>query len=159
MTLAELNQLPAAEAERELLRCCGSKQWAAQVTAHRPYATRDDLIRRGAAIWQGLGERDWLEAFSHHPRIGAKVSDSWARQEQAGTAHADAATQEALRGGNIEYEKKFGFVFLVCATGKTANEMLQILQTRLPRTRAEEIVTAAGEQSKITQIRLEKWLT
>lgn len=114
--------------------------------------------------WNELSEADWREAFTHHPKIGDVNSlkekfvstSAWAEGEQGAVKAASQATLEALAAGNAEYEKKFGYIFIVCATGKSADEMLALLQARLPNKPAAEILSAMGEQDKITRLRLEK---
>jgi 2-oxo-4-hydroxy-4-carboxy-5-ureidoimidazoline decarboxylase len=107
-------------------------------------------------VWDALDGADWLEAFSHHPRIGQKTSEAWANEEQSGTRAASSGVLGELAKGNEEYTNKFGYVFLVCATGKTADEMLALLRARLGNSMDDELKIAAEEQGKITQLRLEK---
>ena len=167
MTLEQLNALPHDAARAELLRCCGSARWAESTLAQRPFADKASALAAAAAAWDAIGETDWLEAFAHHPRIGGKdalrakfaATKSWAQGEQAAVAAADDATLDALEKGNANYEARFGFIFIVCATGKSAAEMLALLNARLPNDRAPELKIAAGEQHKITKIRLEKLLS
>ena len=160
MELAALNRLPEEEAARAFSRCCGASRWARAMTRGRPFADRKALLSGAAAAWEALGPEDWREAFSHHPRIGDReaLRKRWAGQEQAGV---QGASEEVLRGleeGNREYEKRFGHVFLVCATGKSAAEMLSLLRERLSNPPGPELKVAAGEAAKITRIRLEKLL-
>jgi 2-oxo-4-hydroxy-4-carboxy-5-ureidoimidazoline decarboxylase len=167
MTLAGLNALSAERAREELLRCCGCGRWADAVLAARPFADKAALLAASDAAWAKTGEADWREAFSHHPRIGGKdalrarfaATASWAQGEQAGAAAAGEAVLEALAKGNADYESRFGFLFIVCATGKSAAEMLDLLKSRLTNEAAAEMRLAAGEQNKITKIRLEKLLS
>jgi 2-oxo-4-hydroxy-4-carboxy-5-ureidoimidazoline decarboxylase len=164
MTLGEINALPAAQARVELLRCCGSSRWADAMAGLRPFKDRQSLLDAADALWDECGAKEWLEAFAHHPRIGGKdalrakfaATKEWAQGEQAGAAAADEATLDALAAGNAAYEQKFGFLFIVCATGKTAAQMLDLLKSRLPHDAETEMRLAAGEQNKITKIRLEK---
>lgn len=164
MTLVELNGLPEEAVVAELLRCCGCAAWASAVVRRRPFASKDALFAAADEEWSLAGPAEWLEAFAHHPRIGgkdalrAKFSSTvtWAKCEQAGTAAADEATLDGLAKGNEEYERKNGFIFIVCATGKTANEMLLLLNQRLPNEKDQEMKIAAAEQQKITKLRLEK---
>jgi 2-oxo-4-hydroxy-4-carboxy-5-ureidoimidazoline decarboxylase len=165
LNLEEFNQLSLESAQRELLLCCGSKRWAEQMAARRPYRTFEALSGAADEVWFSLSKSDWLEAFSHHPRIGERqlrekfsATAQWAQQEQKGTSGASENVLQALAAGNEEYQKRFGFVFLICATGKSAEEMLLSLDQRLGNGPERELKTAAGEQSKITQIRLKKWL-
>lgn len=167
MTLHEFNALTDDAARAELLRCCGSTRWAEKTLARRPFADKAAALAAADAAWAETGEKDWLEAFAHHPRIGGKdalrakfaATKAWAQGEQASVAAADEATLDALEKGNANYEARFGFIFIVCATGKSAAEMLALLNARLPNDRAPELKIAAGEQHKITKIRLEKLLS
>ena len=165
-SLTRLNSLPAAEARAELLKCCGSTRWAAGVAARRPYASAEELEETADRVWWGLSAEDWLEAFRAHPKIGerraaAEVSDearAWSEREQAGGAGASAETRAALAEGNRAYEGRFGFIFIVCATGRTADEMLALLRARLGNDRETELRVAAEEQRRITRLRLRKLL-
>jgi 2-oxo-4-hydroxy-4-carboxy-5-ureidoimidazoline decarboxylase len=168
VTVEELNALPEARFVEEAMRCCGSTRWAKGMAARRPFAGREALLAAADAEWSGTTEADWREAMTHHPRIGADVSKlrekykataSWSSQEQQGVSAADEETLQGLARGNTEYEQRFGFIFLVCATGKSAKEMLELLRARLPNPPDVELRVAAGEQAKITRIRLEKLLT
>ena len=166
MTIHDFNRLSFEAAKTELERCCGSHRWAERLASERPFANRSDLHTAAEKHWLALEEADWKEAFSHHPRIGAKAlrekfasTAAWALEEQRGAASASDEVIEALAEGNIEYEKRFGHVFLICATGKSAVEMLEQLRARIGRSAQEELQTAAAEQSKITRIRLDKLIT
>ncbi|MFI5362673.1 MAG: 2-oxo-4-hydroxy-4-carboxy-5-ureidoimidazoline decarboxylase [Elusimicrobiota bacterium] len=167
MTTAEFNALSDAEARAELLRCCGSTFWAEETARRRPFADKAAVLAAADAAWGWAVEKDWLEAFSHHPRIGGKdalrakfaATKAWAEGEQSAVAAAGEETLDALEKGNAYYESRFGFIFIVCATGKSAVEMLSLLRARLPNERAHELRIAAAEQAKITKIRLEKLLT
>ncbi len=131
-----------------------------------PFQTKEEVFAAAEEVWFKLLPNDWLEAFAHHPKIGdveslrAKFASTrqWAEGEQAGVSEASEAVLQALAEGNTEYENKFGYIFIVCATGKTAEEMLAILQSRLLNDHAAELQISAIEQSKITKIRLEKLL-
>jgi 2-oxo-4-hydroxy-4-carboxy-5-ureidoimidazoline decarboxylase len=159
MTLNELNALPGAQAEVELLKCCGSQRWARTMAARRPFKSKDDLHRTAEIEWLKLKYPDWLEAFSHHPRIGDRAkAQGFAKQEQSGASGASDATLLSLESLNRLYEEKFGFVFLIFATGKSADEMLGTLQRRLQNGRDVELKNAVTEQAKITRLRLEKLL-
>jgi 2-oxo-4-hydroxy-4-carboxy-5-ureidoimidazoline decarboxylase len=164
MNVHSLNNMPVDAARAALLRCCGSRRWAEAMTIRRPFASGDELLQAADAIWAGLDRADWLEAFAAHPRIGdldslrkkfATTAD-WASGEQAGVAGAGEDVIRAFADGNREYEAKFGHIFIVCATGKTAAEMLAILRERLPNDPDTELSIAAAEQAKITRLRLEK---
>jgi 2-oxo-4-hydroxy-4-carboxy-5-ureidoimidazoline decarboxylase len=158
VTLDDLNALSRDAAERELMRCCGSSRWAAAMAGRRPFGNAEQLYRAGDEIWSSLDGADWLEAFAHHPRIGERAA-GWAKDEQAGTRSASTHTTERLAARNHEYERQFGHVFLVCATGKQADEMLEQLDRRMSNDPATELRVAAAEQAKITRLRLEKLLS
>jgi 2-oxo-4-hydroxy-4-carboxy-5-ureidoimidazoline decarboxylase len=156
MTLAELNRLAPAAAEAELLRCCGSRRWVRLMIGERPFASSDVLAAAAERIWWSLSAADWLEAFAAHPRIGERVEAGWARDEQAGAASATEELRRRLERQNREYEQRFGYTFLVFATGKDAREMLAILETRLRNAPHDELQIAAVQQRKITGLRLVK---
>jgi len=157
--LAWLNALPADEAANELLKCCGSRRWAQETANGRPYDSLEDLIAKANDVWWSLQPSDWLEAFRSHPKIGEKKAASeWSSQEQAGVASASRETIDELAALNRAYEQKFGFIFIICATGKTSEEMLSALRERLEHDAAIELQIAAAEQSKITELRLRKLL-
>jgi 2-oxo-4-hydroxy-4-carboxy-5-ureidoimidazoline decarboxylase len=149
-----------------LTRCCGSSRWVAGMLAARPFADEASMLAAADRVWATTGDADWLEAFTHHPKIGDRDSlrqkfastATWAAHEQSGTSSASEDVLTALAEGNAAYEAQNGFIFIVCATGKTAPEMLALLQARLPNDRETELRIAAGEQHKITRLRLEKWL-
>jgi 2-oxo-4-hydroxy-4-carboxy-5-ureidoimidazoline decarboxylase len=160
-----LNTLSDVDARAQLLRCCGSTHWVEYMLRHRPFASQDVLFQQAAQSFGALSEADYLEAFSHHPRIGEDLAAlrtrfaetaSWSSQEQGAVAAADEQTLLQLRDLNRAYFERHGFVFLICATGKSAEEMLSALRERLPQTRAQELHIAADEQAKITRLRLEK---
>ncbi len=164
--LAHWNALPEMEAEEEILPCCGSQHWAQELTRLRPFATPQELFEASDRVWLGLAPQDWDEAFRSHPRIGqrkapaaaTKQSATWSRQEQNGVDEESATTLPGLVRGNEEYEARFGRVFLVCATGKSAAEILDMLKTRLRNDPAAELHEAVEQQRQITQLRLRKWL-
>ena len=158
MTLTNLNRLPKQEAEDALSTCCGSTAWAQRMAALRPYESEKALFALAQVVWLELSSSDWLEAFSHHPKIGSKTNSEWAAQEQSGVKSASGNVLKELAEGNAIYEKRFGHVFLVCATGKSGDEMLELLKKRLSNPPKDELLIAAQEQSKITKIRLEKLL-
>ena len=165
--LAWLNSLPHEEAVKELLQCCGSKRWAKAIAESRPYPSLEALLSHVDQVWWSLGPDDWLEAFRSHPKIGEKKaaekvsaqSQQWSGQEQAGMSHASQETVDALTALNCAYEQKFGYIFIICATGKTSAEMLYALRERLQHDLGAELPIAAAEQSKITGLRLKKLLT
>ncbi len=153
-----VNSLP--DPRMELLACCGSNVWADGVAAARPFKSWEDLTARVDAIWWNAGREAWLEAFRAHPRIGERsTSQRWASREQAGTNVASDETLAALASGNREYEERFGHIFIICATGRPAEEMLAELWRRLENTVDEELKVAAEEQRKITHLRLRKLVT
>jgi 2-oxo-4-hydroxy-4-carboxy-5-ureidoimidazoline decarboxylase len=167
MTLPEFNALPEAAARAELLRCCGAAAWADGMLRRRPFADRAAALAAADAAWAETGAEGRREAFAHHPRIGGRdalrakfaATRAWALGGQASVAAADEATLDALEKGNADYEAKFGRIFIVCATGKSAAEMLALLRARLPHDPETEFALAAAEQAKITRLRLEKLLT
>ena len=164
--LDELNQAAKETAKARLLDCCGSQNWARKMTESRPFADVAALIKQAEQIWLNLEAQDWLEAFAAHPKIGARKaapkqqaqSAEWSRGEQSGTHAAADSVLEALAETNRLYEEKFGFIFIVCATGKTAEEMLNLCRRRVRNDADSEIRIAADEQRKITEIRLKKLL-
>jgi OHCU decarboxylase len=160
MTLEELNALERSDAGAEFRRCCGSARWASAMTEARPFADLEAMIARGEAIWTRLALADWLEAFAAHPRIGERRAVSaWSSEEQADTRLADELTQAKLAALNVDYQQRFGYIFIVCATGKSSEEMLALLDARLSNDPQTEIVVAAGEQRKIIALRLRKLVT
>lgn len=161
-----LEALTDDEAQAAFRRCCGAVRWAKAMTAGRPYRSNAELLAAADRQLATLAGADWLEAFGHHPRIGDKgalrarfaSTRGWAEKEQAGAAAAGDAVLEALSRRNAEYEARFGYIFIVCATGKSAGEMLGLLEARLGNDPERELQVAAGEQAKITRLRLEKLL-
>ena len=165
MDFEALNALPPDEAQQEFLKCCGSVKWAQAMVTLRQYATTvGGLVLLGNEMWWVLEPEDWLEAFHSHPKIGEKKaaaeiptqSTQWSGQEQSGVQTAAHETLDELAQLNREYEEKFGFIFIVCATGKSAAEMLALLRERLPNDPDTELPIAAAEQAKITELRLKK---
>ena len=160
LALARLDALVPEQAEHELLECLGSHAFAQAVAAGRPYGSEKALADAVEKAMAALKDEDWREAFAAHPRIGATHgASSWARDEQKGTAAATTSVKEALARGNADYEKKFGWIFLICATGKSADEMLAALESRMQNDPSSEFRNAIEEQKKITRLRLEKRLT
>ena len=162
MTLEELNALLPAQAEAVLLECCGSARWASKMAARRPFAGLNDLHEAADSIWQNLEPADWLEAFGRHPQIGEKAaigsvsSRRWAEGEQTGVRVAAENVKTKLAQGNRAYREKFGYIFIVCATGKSAEEMLALLEQRLQNDPAQELAIAAEQQRQISRLRLQK---
>lgn len=165
--LERLNALSLEEAEAELLKCCGSTKWARGVSWRRPFQQATELFNAADNVWMACEERDWLEAFSAHPKIGGRKAATpqtadaarWSEDEQAGVRDVGSETMQALADNNLEYERKFGFIFIVCATGKSSEEMLELLRERLPNDHDAELRLAAEEQRRITHLRLEKLLS
>jgi 2-oxo-4-hydroxy-4-carboxy-5-ureidoimidazoline decarboxylase len=165
VTLAALNALEPGAARVALQRCCGSSRWAQQMVEARPFATLERAAACADAIWRALTRADWLEAFAAHPEIGARSADkptqagaAWSAEEQAGAAAADEETRRRLADANRDYRARFGYIFIVCATGKTAAEMLALLDARFRNDPIDELKIAAEEQRKITRLRLNKLL-
>ena len=162
MTLAEFNALLAATAESALLDCCGAKRWTKLVAAQRPFGTVDALYGAADAAWRSMEREDILEAFSHHPQIGQKaVSGSeshrkWSEGEQSVARVTTEDVKTRLARGNREYYDTFGYIFIVCASGKSADEMLALLETRMQNDAARELPIAAEQQRLIMRRRLEK---
>lgn len=165
--LEELNLLPPATAATEFLKCCGSREWAEQMVTARPFASLTEMGEMADRIWCALTPEDWLEAFRSHPKIGerkaaAQVSaeaSSWSAREQASISNATHDTMQSLAELNQQYLEKFGYIFIVCATGKSSEAMLALLRKRMHNDPEIELRTAAGEQAKITQLRLHKLFT
>jgi 2-oxo-4-hydroxy-4-carboxy-5-ureidoimidazoline decarboxylase len=163
MTIASFDHLEPGAKKKLLLQCCGSSAWAEKMIAMPPAEDLIDLFEDAEEKWYECSEDDWKEAFMHHPKIGDIAalrkkfsSDKFAAGEQQSIDQASEETLELLAKANDLYEKKFGYIFIVCATGKSADEMLEILNARLVNTPEEEIRIAMDEQNKITKLRLEK---
>ena len=164
LSLTSFNQLPKDAATNELLSCCTSERWASMLVEKRPFSSLEDLITASDAVWSQMGEADYLQAFEGHPQIGdvSTLKEKYrhtagsAAHEQSGANEADDSTLHALAKSNQDYLDKFGFIFIVFATGKSAQQMLDLLNARLPNNREQELVNAAAEQNKITRLRLSK---
>ena len=155
--LDAFNDLSRAEAEARLKTCCPSQRWAEAMTSGRPYPTPESLYDAADRVWWSLNESDWLQALAAHPRIGdLAAADPAARREQAGVAGASADLRAALTEANRRYEERFGRIFLICASGKSAEEMLASIRQRLGNDEQVELQVAAAEQAKITRLRLER---
>ena len=160
------NELTPSEATLKLMKCCGSRRWAKEVSGHRPFASLSKLNEVASEVWWALDRIDWLEAFRSHPKIGerkaqtdgAVLAQKWSEQEQAGVATSTEGVKGELARLNREYDEKFGYIFIVCASGKSSDEMLSILQSRLLNEPDVELRIAAAEQAKITELRLAKLL-
>jgi 2-oxo-4-hydroxy-4-carboxy-5-ureidoimidazoline decarboxylase len=155
---AWLNALPAAEARQALERCCAARRWVDGMLAARPFASAAAMHQAADAVWAALGPPDFLEAFAQHPPIGARAEamGGWASEEQARAAEGGASVTAELRALNQAYAARFGYTFIICATGKTAPEILAQLRARLGHDRDAELRAAAAEQASITRLRLEK---
>lgn len=164
MDVAAFNAMSNGEAAEVLRSCCGSSKWVDDVVSRRPFSSIEPLRAAADEAWDRTGPEDWHEAFSHHPRIGERSaatsqstrSSGWSSSEQSGVQSADDSVQVALAQINRDYENRFGHIYIVCATGKSANEMLDIARERLSNDPPAELRIAAEEQRKIMQLRLHK---
>lgn len=164
MTIKELNNLSKHDTESQFALCCGAKDWVEQMVDARPYKNMNDIIEVAEKILLSMTRESWLEAFDHHPKIGDLDS---LREKFQNTASLPISEQQGLSGvsesmlkqlaeGNRLYEDRFGYIFIVCASGKTAEEMLALLNARLGNDPEKELIIAAEEQNKITRLRIEK---
>lgn len=166
MSLSALNKASLAQATHQFMQCCTSTLWVSAMVASRPYADNTSVTKQADIAWQGLAEADYCEAFDGHPQIGnvdtlrAKYANTkaLASGEQSAVNEASEQVLLDLAKGNADYLDKFGFIFIVCATGKSAEQMLALLKARLPNDKATELANAAEEQRKIFHLRLEKLL-
>lgn len=167
MTLQDFNKKEHSETKTALLQCCGSTKWADALLQYHPFESEAALVEHATRIWYDeCEETDWRESFNHHPKIGdiKSLEEKFAStkhlagKEQAGLETATAEVLQNLAQANTDYETKNGFIFIVCATGKTAGEMLRLLNDRLKNSTEEEVIIAMGEQAKITMIRLKKMM-
>src|SRR5213080_4290551 len=157
--LETLNSLSPEQANAEFLKCCGSRRWACAMNNARPFATIAQLLVTADDVWSSLSNEDWLEAFRAHPKIGEKKASTaqseqaqkWSAQEQAETQEAAAEIKAALAEGNRSYLERFGFIFIICASGKSAEEMLASLRSRMQNDRETELRNAAEQQRLITR--------
>ena len=164
--LARWNSLPSKKAAEEVLSCCGSETWAQAMAARRPLLNEASLLAACDEVWNNLPESAWLDAFRSHPRIGeskapaaaSAQSAAWSEGEQQQVGAADDTVKAALAEGNRAYESKFGRIFIICATGRSAREILAILHRRLRNDDASELQEAAEQQRQIMHLRLKKWL-
>ena len=164
MNFSDFQVLPIEQAEEVLLLCCGSQNWANKMAQLRPFQSMEEVHNTAVRIWESLQVQEWLEAFAHHPRIGDRQAlaarfastRNWSANEQAGVAVAEEEVLDRLALGNEEYSRRFGYVFLVCATGKSALEMLNLLEARINNSPEEELQIAQQEQQKIMLLRLDK---
>ena len=166
ISVARLDAMPAAETAFKLAACCGASAWVSRMLIRRPFGSREQLFAAADEVAGTLEEADWLEAFAHHPKIGQRTSnaavsttaESWSVGEQSAVGAASTAVRAALSEANDTYEARFGFVFIICAAGRGAQEILGALRMRMQNDRSEEIRAAAREQQQITRLRLEKLL-
>ncbi len=166
MKIDELNNLPEEQINNELFKCCGSTRWVANMLQSFPFHNTGSLFLIAEEKWQECSKEDWLEAFTHHPKIGDLKSlekkfastKEWAGGEQSGVNLASHEVLQELAEGNQTYEEKFGYIFIVCATDKNADEMLLLLKDRLENDLDKELRIAMKEQNKITILRLKKLL-
>ncbi len=163
--LQSWNAASAEAALDAMMACCGAHRWAAAMLALRPIPSVLELSEAADSVWSTMEEPDWMEAFACHPRIGERKAEhagaksaAWSSQEQSSAGGAESDLLEELAEDNALYEQRFGFTYIVCATGKSADEMLAILKRRLASDRDTELREAAEQQRQITQIRLGKWL-
>jgi len=167
-TLAAWNAASETAALDAMIACCGARRWAQALVAMRPIQNQETMLAAADRVWSTMGEPDWMEAFACHPRIGGGIGErkahatpksvAWSAQEQSGAAQAAERVLAELAAGNAQYEERFGFTYIVCATGKSAEEMLAILNRRVASDRAAELREAAEQQRQITGIRLRKWM-
>ena len=166
MTIESLNSLTNSEANEQFELCCGAEIWIHKMNQNRPFQDEDEVYEKAESIWFSLSSEDWLEAFTHHPKIGNidslrkkfQNTKSISENEQSGVDNATESTLNNLAESNQLYEEQFGFIFIVCATGKSADEMLALIKIRLNNNAETEMLNAAKEQNKITQLRLKKLL-
>ena len=161
-TWQTINSADPEQARRCLARACGSSRWVDRMLELRPFAGQTELLRAARQTWNDLREDDWREAFSHHPQIGDRAalekrfpaSHDLSAREQAGIGEASSEVLDQLAAANQEYLARFGYIFIVCASGRSAAEMLSILRSRLGNNPATELRIAASEQAAITALRL-----
>lgn len=166
VSIAEMNAMPDDRAVELLAECCGASRWVSGMVARRPLASRNAMLSAADDVYGSLTSIDWLEAFAHHPRIGERTGavaqgargSAWSTGEQSGVDRARGDVRDELAAANRVYEQRFGYIYIVCATGKTAEEMLALARARLHNDPDTEIRVAAEEQRKIMRLRLEKLL-
>ena len=166
MTIEALNALTPSEANEQFKLCCGASNWVEKMNQNRPFQDKNEVYQQAESIWFSLSSEDWLEAFTHHPKIGNidslrnkfRNTKSISENEQSGVNNATEGTLKDLAESNQLYEDRFGFIFIVCAAGKSADEMLALIKIRLKNNMDTEMLNAANEQNKITQLRLKKLL-
>jgi OHCU decarboxylase len=162
LTLDRLNALPRVEAAEHLRACCGSSRWVEAMLDRRPFESLDEVVTAAGDVWRTMNASDWDEAFAHHPRIGERqaaaavstVAREWSAREQGTAAGSDAFTRAVLARANEDYERRFGRIYIVCAVGRSAEELLADLESRMRNDPDQERAVAAEEQRKITRLRL-----
>ncbi len=165
MTVAELDRLTRAAATEVLTSCCGARQWVERMVAKRPFGSTGQVKADAEEIWESLTREDWLEAFAHHPRIGETRSSqpgqgqAWSSREQSRVAEATAPVRQELERVNQDYEARYGYRYIVCASGRSAEELLSLARERLRHEPEDELRVAAGEQLRITLLRLDRLLS
>jgi OHCU decarboxylase len=167
ITVPAFDALPAERAAELLRACCGASRWVATVVSRRPYGRIEPLLDMADKAWWAMGEEDWREAFAHHPRIGEWRSEvpqdargaAWSAAEQTGATRASTSVQAELAAVNREYEERFGHIYIVFASGRSAEELLEIARERLQNSPWAELRVAAEEQRKITRLRMQKLFT
>jgi 2-oxo-4-hydroxy-4-carboxy-5-ureidoimidazoline decarboxylase len=160
------NGMDADTAVREVLPCCGSRTWSEELAKLRPFVTVEDLFAASDSVWLASSEEAWQEAFDSHPRIGEREASvqatdeslRWSASEQRDAMSEDAVVQQALAEGNRQYEARFGRIFIVCASGRSAAEILAALGVRMNNDAGTELREAVEQQRQITQLRLRRWL-
>ena len=164
LTVKDLDEMEPDQARGLFAQCCGSSKWVNEMTAKRPFRTFDNVLKAADDAADTMAAQDWLDAFAHHPRIGERAGSApakgeaaeWSEKEQSGVDSASFDLKAALMNANEEHERKFGYIYIVCATGKSAEEMLEIARKRLGNDAEKELSVSADEQRKITRLRLEK---
>lgn len=165
-TVSELDAMPVDAAANALQSCCGSRAWVSGMLTRRPFGTVHGVLAAAEEVLDTLGDADWLEAFSHHPRLGERraqaatteQSRGWSALEQSRMSDSPGDVRAAIADANVEYEARFGYIPIICAMGMTANEILAITRSRLQNSPGDELRIAANEQRKITRLRLERLL-
>lgn len=156
LSLAALNALPPGEAESHFRSCCGSSRWVSAMVSASPFATASELLQAADVAWEATGPGDWTEAFAAHPRIGERANDAQASAEQSGVAESAVATKAAMADLNTVYERRFGWIYIVCANGRSGEELIEDLRSRLDNTPERERAVAVAEHHRITRLRLGK---
>src|SRR5579862_4185239 len=159
-TLDAINAMNETELGAQLMACCGSRAWANHMIARRPFRSEADLRGTADSVWRELKAADWLEAFAEHPRIGESAASvgNWSAKEQSAAARAADDVKRELARAQRDYENRFGHIYIICATGRSAGEILTNLRQRMSNDARAELDISAEEQRKIMQLRLQNWL-